>query len=857
VRKSSHLYAVVFCVAFAVMALELLQTRVLSALFWNHVVYLTVTVALMGFGVSGVFVSLVSRRLENPERWAAVCLGGFAISSFVSLRVASFVPEAYPIGQTIGGAFVQLVLCYAVLTVPFLFAGVTLGLIFMTHGRNIHRLYFADLAASAAGAVAFTLLLRSCGGDQFGWLIAGVALAGFLLYARLAALPLPTTLWMTGLFVMGFLCSSQHLLGTQPESYKTSYMAHNPFLPWKVECSVWTPTTKLDVLSYVSEDYHDEQGEKHVGTMRLITQDGTAHTPMFGEEFIADLLRQGRPGHPVLGANLVYQAFPRPEEALVIGVGGGVDMVSARAMGARHVTGVEINQATIDLVQGPYRQVVQWPEWDGISLLCAEGRHFVKSTDRRYDTIVMNGIDTFSALSSGAYVLSENYLYTVEAFEDYLRCLKPGGAMSISRWLFRQPRESLRLTNLYLNAAERAGVAEPGRSILHVAYPGPGPRDAFRWCTTVFKKEPFTPEQVRAVLDVVRAQPDLAMVTIPDVFPKEEQAALEAEFYAHDAEYLKPARTAFHRLVRSRSAAERAAFEEEYCYNIAPVYDDRPFFFEYHKIFESATRDDANRFDLRGTMVHYTLFFLLAVTTVVAFLAMIVPLYWFEREGLRVRGLWGLLGFFSSLGVGFMFVELGLTQRLNIYLGHPMYSLSVVLAGLLLSTGVGSYLSDRTGLTAGRALGFGMLGTALAVLVWLVAMNRLIPATLAQPQAVRLAITLASIVPVGLLMGIPFATGVRSLHGSHARFIPWVWGINGLTSVMASVLAIILAMRAGFQWVVLLGSATYFLGWLAVRGHLRRQGEETELRSPATNVPQPTVLAEPIPEPAVSMGNPS
>ena len=160
-----------------------------------------------------------------------------------------------------------------------------------------------------------------------------------------------------------------------------------------------------------------------------------------------------------------------------------------------------------------------------------------------------------------------------------------------------------------------------------------------------------------------------------------------------------------------------------------------------------------------------------------------------------------------------------------------MYSLSVVLAGLLLSTGIGSFLSDRAGLATARALSIGMLGTALAVLVWLLAMNRIIPATLAQPLPVRLVITLTSIVPVGLLMGIPFATGVRSLHGPQSRFIPWVWGINGLTSVMASVLAIILAMRVGFHWVVLLGSGTYFLGWLAIRAYPQRIDEGEELRS--------------------------
>src|SRR5207249_2750929 len=129
--------------------------------------------------------------------------------------------------------------------------------------------------------------------------------------------------------------------------------------------------------------------------------------------------------------------------------------------------------------------------------------------------------------------------------------------------------------------------------------------------------------------------------------------------------------------------------------NIAPVFDDRPFFFEYHKVFERARGDDRNQLDLRGTIVHYTLFFLLAITGVVAFLCMIWPLHRFHREGLQVPGVWSLLAFFSSLGVGFMFIEMGLIQRLNLYLGHPMYSLSIVLAGLLLFTGVGSFLAGK------------------------------------------------------------------------------------------------------------------------------------------------------------------
>jgi hypothetical protein len=817
VRDRTSLYVAVFSIAFATLGLELLQTRVLSALFWNHVVYLTVTVALMGFGISGVFVSLVARRVAQPDRWAAICLGGFAVSSFVSLRFASHVPAIYPVGEAVVGALLQLLLCYGVLVIPFLFSGTALGLLFMAHARRIDRLYFTDLTASALGAVAFTALLRPLGGDLFAWLIGFTALAGFLVYARRAGLTPATTLWVAGLFCMGFFCTHRHLLGNQPEAYKTSYLAYNPYAPMKVEHSEWTPLTKLDVVSNVHGQYRWGPGDaKKDGIIRLITQDGTAHTPMFGPDFVEDMLRQGQPGQPVHGSNLVYLARPAPEDALVIGVGGGVDVVGARALGARRITGVEINAATIDMVQGPYCPFVQWPGWEGVNLVCAEGRHFCRSTAQQYDTIVMAGIDTFSALSSGAYVLSENYLYTVEAVEDYLKCLKPGGMMSVSRWLFYQPRESLRLANLYLYAAERAGVERPSRCIMVLSFPGP--EDQFRWSTIIFKKQPFTPAEVKAVLDRVRAQPELAAVYVPDVFPEAEQRALEAATFAHDAEYLGPARTAFGRMIRS-GTDQRRLFEQEYYYNITPVYDDRPFFFEYHKLFQSARGEELNRLELRGTLVHYTLYLLLLVTGVVAFCAMILPLYRFQREGLRVPGVGALLAFFSSLGVGFMFIEMGLIQRLNVYLGHPMYSLSIVLAGLLFVAGVGSYCSGRLPLTPGRLLAVGMLGTSLSALAWVAVMDWVIPATLQRPLAVRVTLTLASLTPVGLLMGIPFATGLKLLE-KQQRFIPWVWGINGLTSVMASVLAIIVAMRGGFQLVLLLGAVTYLLGWLAVRRYL-------------------------------------
>src|SRR5262249_27776775 len=218
---------------------------------------------------------------------------------------------------------------------------------------------------------------------------------------------------------------------------------------------------------------------------------------------------------------------------------------------------------------------------------------------------------------------------------------------------------------------------------------------------------------------------------------------------------------------------------------------------------------------------HYTLYLLFGVAGLACLLAILAPLYFFHREGLKVQGTRSLVGFFSALGVGFMFIELGVIQRLAVYLGHPMYSLTVVLGGLLLFTGLGSYLAGRSSLKTEALFRLGMIGTTLATLAWVLGIKFLLDATRGLPDAGRIGITLATLLPLGLLMGIPFATGLRQVGDRDPRFIPWAWGINGITSVMASILAIILAMRIGFQMVLVLGAVTYVAGYFAVRRYVR------------------------------------
>jgi len=612
-----------------------------------------------------------------------------------------------------------------------------------------------------------------------------------------------------------------HLINNIPDYFKIGGFADGR-RDMKALQTRWTTITKLDVMQ--SPDYvwnFDPQGPPM--EILEITQDREAPTDISSPILYHARLRLAQSPNPHIGCEAIsFIAHPNPVDSLIIGVGGGGDIINAVAFKAQHITGIEINPQTISLMQHEYADYAIWPKLPNVDLQCMDGRNYVASTSKRFDTINLSGIDTFSALSTGAYVLSENYLYTVEAMQNYLHVLKPNGILNIFRWNFHIPRESLRLCNLFLEAAKRAKNPHPEQCIMIVGT-NFGKDWHWRWTSTMMKNEPFTQEEVERVLALVERDQPLALIYLPKIYPPEKQKELEDKFFAYDKDYYAPNRAAFASLIDAKSQEERTRFEESYPYNVTPVYDNCPFFFEYHKMAEVfySGATEPNNFGVRGVYVHYTLYILLLITSVISYLGMVVPLHFYAREGLQVPSAKALIIYFSSLGLGFMFVELGIIQTLNVYLGHPMYSLALVLAGLLFFTGIGSYISGQRTISPARLIKEGMIGTSIVIVIWLLLMPLVISATIGTSIWLRGALTLISLLPLGLLMGIPFATGIRCLSEVQGRFIPWAWGINGLTSVMASILAILLAMRVGFEAVLILGALSYVIGYFASKRFIK------------------------------------
>jgi hypothetical protein len=484
----------------------------------------------------------------------------------------------------------------------------------------------------------------------------------------------------------------------------------------------------------------------------------------------------------------------RGGRALVIGPGGGVDVLAALRAGHREVVLAEINPIILnDVMLGRYRaysgDLYGQPQ---VRPFVAEGRSFVRRSRERYDVIQATLVDTWAATAAGAFALTENHLYTVEAFADYLEHLTPHGIATMSRWVGVRGMEFLRLCSLARAALERSGVREPHRHVFAASNDRLG--------SLLVKRTPFSDDEL-ALLAQTCARRKWAVLYSPRGSFRKSPAAI----------VLGP--------------GDPSAFYRDFPVDVRPVHDDRPFFFY-------AVKPERVLADLKlsgpQALNNYSLVVLAALLGLVTLLTaggIVVPLFVGRRAALagQLRSKLRDLAFFIAIGVGFILLEIGLLSRFSLYLGHPTHSLRVVLFALLLASGLGSLASGRVRSERGlRALGVAAgLGVAALSVAYALGLGRLQGATIGWTLAARSAIAAALVAAPGLLMGMLLPTGIRLVTGRHAEIVPWAWGLNGAASVLGSVCAMALSLHLGFTATLVAGGAVYLI---AVVAGLRRSG---------------------------------
>jgi spermidine synthase len=747
----------VLLVSLATLVLELTLTRLFSATMFYHFAFLAISLALFGAGASGVFVYLLRPRLDGERAGRLMAAGSllFAGSTVLALVVILGHPLS-PINPGLE-TLVSLAWIYGAAALPFFCSGCVITLAITAWAGDINRLYLFDLAGAALGCLLLVPALGLLGAIDSVLLVAVLgALAGFLLSGR------RTLLLATA--AAALLLAWNHL---QPAIVlrEAKGLSEAP-----VMFSRWNSFSRVTVTRTEDAD------------RLLLFIDADAATIIHRDA--ADLQRHAAERDRI--ESLAYHTGRR-DKVLIIGPGAGVDVIVARLHGARDVTAVEVNPLVARDVMSsePFRSFSgRLYEQPGVRLVVDEGRSFLRRSDERYDLIVGTMVDTWAATAAGAFALTENNLYTVEAFHDYLARLAPGGILSITRWHQSPPDQLLRLVSLGRTALAARGVRHAGDHFV-IVRGRPEGGQPLATATLLLKAQPFTKHEV-AGAEAYAARVGLDLLYSPGTRP------------AND-------------LARLVQAEDPAAVWSSFVSDISPPTDNRPFFFQSARPAQVLQKRWARGEWRRTNLGMIVLFGLVAISLVMVVLFILGPLLLVRRRLAGTRGRLPFLLYFAALGTGFIVVEVVLVQKCVLFLGHPAYALTVVLFALLLWSALGSLLAGRfpdAGLP--RTLRGVLLAVAGLVVLQVLALAPVFYGLVHLPTPWRVLITVIVLGPLGLALGMPMPTGIRLLLARAPELVPWAWGVNGAASVLGSVGAVAFAMRWGFDG-VLLGAAALYL----------------------------------------------
>lgn len=757
--------------SFAALLLELALTRLFSVVLFYHFAFLAISIALLGLGAGGVFAYLLKSRLARiPSRTLASRL--CAVNSVVIVAVLEIVLHV-PVALDVSGKnFLRLTVLYLAAAVPFFLTGLLFSVVFARENTRIPRLYGADLCGGALACLAVVPLLNWLGGPNV-ILVSGIALTiAAMIWAdsrssrRNAALLALALATLTAANYSGRLIDVVYAKG----------MFRDP--KW-VEFARWNALSRVEV---------DRQGQA-----KAIVIDADASTYIMNAE--VKRWHETEWEKDLMSAPPAIANVLRPHgEFAIIGPGGGVDVLRAVANGSPSVTGIEINPIiATTIMRGRYADYAQHLyERPDVHIHVTDGRSFLRATPQHFDVVQMTLVDTWASTAAGAFALSENNLYTVEAFREYFDHLKPDGMIAITRWEFRQPREALRVVAVAMEALHRLGVANPARNII-VASQGSLDEDGIP-VVVLAKKIPFT----AAEEDAVTAHCDRYLELDPMYLPSD------------------PGLNPFSELIASNNPQ---AFARTYAYNVSPVNDNAPFFF-----FTLKPRQILAQLNLRhgidwkvnlGVLV---LLLVLVISLVAVLIFLILPLL---LGGARVRQSALPLLYFIAVGLGYILVEIAFIQRFVLFLGHPTYALTVVIFLLMISSGAGSLFSRRW-LPRSEKVWLPLLLVITILIGYVFVLPGRLAALVGLSFNSRLLVSGMFLIPLGFLMGMPFPTGLRALAASPAPEFPsetgpsenaveWAWAMNAAASVLGSVLAMVIAIQFGLTVTLACGAAAYLL----------------------------------------------
>ncbi len=773
--KWPQLYLGVAFTTLATLILELSLTRIFSVVFYYHFAFLAISIALFGLGAGGLFSYVVASRGGNIFRK----LGVLAVVNSVAV-VASL---AYILTRSGELGNLTLAGVYFASALPFFFSGTVVSIAVAEAIQRVDRVYFFDLLGAAGGCLVLVPFLNYLGGPNTviaaSVLLAVSAAIWYNLAGTSRGRASAVTLALAFVALMAFNGKS-HLIDIRYA--KGHRIGQEAFVRWN-------PISRIALVNPNSSDPEI-----------IIDADASTAIPTFDLQHLTDQQR----------ANLLHEGpgFPymlRPgAKTLVIGPGGGWDVARSLTGGSKDVTAVEINpiiartimqQRFADLSHRLYFR----PQ---VHLFVEDGRSFVRRSPEKYQVLQATLVDTWASTAAGAFALSENNLYTTDAFRDYLNHLTDDGLMVFTRWGFEPPRESLRLLSLAIQSLGEIGETDAWRHVVALRdraqnVNGFGALDT----VLIFRKALSNVDVAR--VKAALSQTNLRPLYIPGDAPSNEFGQL-------------------------MTSADPKTFWRNYRYNVTPVDDDRPFFF-----YTVQPRDVLNFLKAGGLSADYKinralplLFELLGISLLAIVIVLAFPPLLLGDRLPAEKGVRGFLLYFVCIGAGYILIQVALIQKFVLFLGHPTYALTVIIFSMLISSGLGSYCSRRLTGESSNSSNAGRLSAVLIGVAVTVSALAFLAAPVSEygvgwPLPVKALVTVALIAPAGFLMGIPFPTGLTRLQNSYPQAVRWAWALNAAASVLGSVAAICLAIYIGLRATVLMGALLYLCAfsvvWLRTR----------------------------------------
>jgi hypothetical protein len=770
--------------------------RLYSIIQWHHFAYMMISLALLGYGASGAFLTLLQRPLL--QRFAAsyiINLALFGVATVGCFLLAQQFP--FNAEEVLWDArqSVWLLCTYLLLAVPFFFAANAIGLALIRYRVRLSRIYAADLLGAGLGSIGILALL---------FVVLPVQALTVLGLFGIGAALLACWELRQGLTAAWLLLPLAIALLLIPASWSTlemsPYKGLNQALLVKDTRVIAERSSPLGLLSVVESPTIPL---RHAPGLSLnATTEPPAQLGIFTDgDGLSVITRYSGDRQTLAHLDQLTSALPyhlRPlNRVLVLGAGGGADVLQARYHHATNIDAVELNPQLARLLTTDYADFSgHLYDEPGVTLHIGEARSFVAASPGDYDLIQVSLLDAFSASASGQYALSENHLYTTEALTGFLQKLAQDGFLSITRWIKMPPRDTLKLFATGIAALRASGIDDPGKQLILIR--------GWQTSTLLVKNGAVSAQDLERVHAFCAAR-SFDVAWYPGITRDESNRynRLRDAWFYDAAEALLG------------DAPEH--FLDNYKFNLRPASDDQPYFFHFFKwqtlpeVLQLRERGGASLTDAGYLVLVATL--LQAV--IASLLLILLPIWVYRRrsdpaeQGVR-RSM--VIGYFFLLGLAFLFIEIAFIQKLLLFLHHPLYAIAVVLSSFLVFSGLGSAWLGRVPPGGhSRLLVQSITGIVVLGMVYLLSLGPLLSHLAWLPDAMRILVSVVLIAPLAFCMGMPFPLGLERLADYAPGLIPWAWAINGCASVISAVLATLLAMHFGFPTVIAVALVLYAL----------------------------------------------